>query len=216
MRLAEAVAVCTNLRRRLRLMGAANDHRWAGFLKTLNGCHDHASALRAAMQALGETAPASPSPFGCFSYDPPDRDGVVRLHFMPEARHRVTSPLDDGALVDRRRELRALIDDVQIRYGPSATEFRGQSWLYHSAAYRRIFPGAYLARLTPASAGLHLNGSSIWGQVLDHRQQVRPGMSDRLLSALAPSIVATPWKAFPLQPLTTCCPAEELFQRAAE
>lgn len=124
--------------------------------------------------------------------------------------------MDASVLVERQRELRALIDDVQVRYDKSATQFRGQSWLYHREAYRRIFPGAYLARLTPASAGLHLNGSSIWGQVLDHRQQVRPGMSERLLSALTPSIVATPWKAFPLQPLTTCCPAVELFQRAAE
>jgi hypothetical protein len=46
-----------------------------------------------------------------------------------------------------------------------------------------------------------LNGSSIWGQVLNWRQEVKPDVRDQLLVRLNDMEVATPWLIFPLQAL---------------
>lgn len=213
MPLAEAITRCTNLRRRFRLWGPGDEDRWADFLDRVERCASHGHVLAAAM-AMHEAAPRpGPSPFGCFTYDPPGPEGVLRLHFMPEERHRRTSPLRHGAS-ERRAELRGLFMEVR-RLHPGVREVRGLSWLYHFDAYRTLFPARYAASVKPATEALNMAGSSTWGQVLDHRHRLRAGISDRILAGLSPSIIGSPWRAFPLQPMTAVGPVADFFERFA-
>lgn len=100
--------------------------------------------------------------------------------------------------------------DVQ-RLHPGARQVRGLSWLYHVPAYTRLFPAPYAASTRPATQPLTMTGSSTWGQVLDYRHQVRPGIADRVLALLGPSTVEAPWLAFPLQPMSAVCPVDDFF-----
>lgn len=208
--LAEAIDRCTNLRRRFGLWGAAGDERWNGFLRRVAGLATHQDILQAAV-TMHERRPSSPpSPFGCFTYDPPDPQGVLRLHFMPDERHRQASPLANSRLPERRAELRALFMEVR-RLHPGLRRVRGLSWLYHVQAYKSLFPPAYAASVQPTSGTLNMTGSSTWGQVLDHRHRLRPGIADRVLSLLGPSTAHAPWLAFPCQPLSAVGSAEDFF-----
>lgn len=211
MPLTEAITRCTNLRRRFRLLGSEGETRWADFLERVQCCPSHGDVLVVAM-ALHEAAPRpTPSPFGCFTYDPPGPEGVLRLHFMPEERHRYASPLRHG-VSERHAELRALLMEVR-RLHPGVREVRGLSWLYHLDAYRALFPARYVASVKPVTEGLNMTGSSTWGQVLDHRHRLRSGISDRILARMTPAIVGAPWKAFPLQPMSAVGPVADFFER---
>lgn len=209
--LSEAVARCTNLRRRLGLWGADGDVGWAAFLDEVGGCSGPADALRIAMDVHQRAPRPVPSPFGCFNYDPPDAQGTLRLHFMPEERHRQTSALAESRLPERRDELRGLFREVR-RIHRDVRHVKGLSWLYHVQAYRGLFPQPYLASLTVPTEPLNMNGSSVWGQVLNHRAQLRPGIADVVLAGLRESNVNAPWFAFPLQPLTASCSADHFFE----
>jgi hypothetical protein len=208
--LAEAIDSCTNLRRRLGLWGAAGDEQWDEFLRQVAHLATHEDILRVAIAMHESRSPSKPSPFGCFSYEPPDSHGVLRLHFMPDERHRHASPLAEGCLPERRAELRALVMEVR-RLHPGSRRVRGLSWLYHAQAYKSLFPPSYAASVQPATQALNMTGSSTWGQVLDHRHRLRLGIADRVLSRLGPSTAHAPWLAFPCQPLAAVGPAEDFF-----
>jgi hypothetical protein len=205
----EAVDRCTNLRRRFGLWGPPGDARWAEFLDQLQG-RAQSGALRTAMLFHDAAAAPDASPFGCFSFDPRDAQGDLRLHFMPQAQHRRTRPLAAASLPERRAELRAMFAELR-RSHPQVRRVRGLSWLYHVGAYRNLFPPAYAASVTLPLERLHMNGSSTWGQVLDHQHRVRPGVGQAVLAGLGPTTVHVPWRAFPLQPLAAACPAEDFF-----
>lgn len=206
----ESIARCTNLRRRFGLWGTVGDARWAAFLDQVRDCSGPSDLLRIAMAAHDQAPRRDRSPYGCFSYDPPDAQGTLRLHFMPEERHRETSPLAETRLPERRDELRALFHDVR-RLHPEVRQVRGLSWLYHVPAYRSLFPDAYIALLTSPAGPLHMNGSSVWGQVLDYRGRLKPGIADIVLARLGRSNVDVPWRALPLQPLTAACSVDHFF-----
>lgn len=208
--LPEAIDRCTNLRRRFGLWGAAGEERWSEFLRRVEGLPAHADVLRAAITMHEGRPPSTPSPFGCFSYDPPDSQGSLRLHFMPDERHYQASPLAESRLPERRAELRALFIEVR-RIHPGLQRVRGLSWLYHVPAYKSLFPPGYAASVQPATEPLNMTGSSTWGQVLDHRHRLRPGIAERVLASLGPSTVHAPWLAFPRQPLAAVGPAQEFF-----
>jgi hypothetical protein len=208
--LEEAVSRCTNLRRRFGLSGTTGEAKWAAFLDEVRSCPGHADLLRIAMAAHDCAAWRGPFPYGCFTYDPPDAQGTLRLHFMPEERHRQTSPLAKDSLPERRAELRALFEEVQ-RLHPDVRQVRGLSWLYHLQAYKSLFPQTYIASLALPAAPLHMNGSSVWGQVLDYRGHVRPGMASMVLARVGQVSVDAPWLAFPLQPLTAACSAHHFW-----
>lgn len=210
-RLPDAIGRCTNLRRRFAISGSSGDDRWATFLDDVQGCSQHADLLRMVM-AMRDSAPRrSPSPFGCFSYDPPDAQGTLRLHFMPEERHRESSPLAASSLPVRRAELDALFKDARRRH-PRLRQVRGLSWLYHLHAYKELFPPPYAASVAEAVGTLHLTGSSTWGQVLDYRHRLRLGTADRLLWGMNLTTVSAPSRAFPLQPLSAVCSADHFFR----
>ncbi|MBK6007199.1 hypothetical protein JJB11_13950 [Ramlibacter ginsenosidimutans] len=208
--LTEAIDRCTNLRRRFGLWGAAGDERWNGFLRRVAGHATHQDILRVAITMHECRSSSMPSPFGCFTYESPDSQGILRLHFMPDERHRQASPLAESCLPERRAELRALVMEVR-RLHPGLRRVRGISWLYHVQAYRNLFPPTYAASVQPTTEALKLTGSSTWGQVLDYRHRLRPGIADRVLSVLGPSTAHAPWLAFPCQPLSAVGPAEDFF-----
>ena len=129
---------------------------------------DHQGLLYAALELHERRPQCSSSPFGCFSYDPPDEEGAVRIHFMPDGRHRRGSPLGGARLPERRAELKALAVEM-CRQHPSARQIGGRSWLYNLDAYKRLFPAEYIASIRCAPSAVNPIGSSTWGQVLDYR-----------------------------------------------
>lgn len=204
-----AVARCTNLRRRFKLAAPDGEPRWAGFLAEVRASQGSEQDLLPLCMRYFEAgrAKAASAAFGPFSFDPPGPDGALRLHFMPPERP-AASPLARTVLDDRLDELRALFDAVRHKHR-GARSVRGYSWLYHLPAYLRLFPPAYRHSVRAPSVAPHLTGSSVWGQVLDWRQQVKPAMREAVLSRLPAMEVEVPWRIFPLQPLTAECPIAE-------
>jgi hypothetical protein len=200
-----AVARCTNLRRRLNLTEAADAPRWNDLLARV-GClmEDQPAALALCLEVF-ETRPRHEPPrtFGCFSCDPPDESGVLRLHFMPPADVRA-SPLAFAGIDARLNELRALFAHVR-RTERNAASVRGISWLYNLDAYKRLFPPSYRTSVQAPRFPLRMTGSSTWGQVLNWRQEVKPAARDAVLAGLDGMKIEAPWEVFPLSALTATC-----------
>lgn len=205
-----AIARFTNLRRRFGLVGDSGAARWETFLHSVSEDAGHEDLLRRTLEWYEHRPTLSASPFGCFSYDPPDAHGVLRLHFMPEEQHRRDSPLSEARISERRSELQAMIADVRRRYS-SVRQVRGVSWLYNIHAYRRLFPPEYVASLALPSFAVNMNGSSTWGQVLDYRHKVKIQVHDHVLANVSVTTLSAPWRAFPLPALVAAC-AIEFFQ----
>ncbi|HEX2559621.1 hypothetical protein [Phenylobacterium sp.] len=146
--------------------------------------------------------------FGCFSYDPPNADGEVRIHFTNRDDDDV-SPLTAEKVPRRLADLRALFAYVRERH-PEAAFVRGGSWLYNTEAYRRLFPPAYGASRR-APERVRLNGTSSWGQFLDHREATKPAARDAFLENLAGLDPAAPWTAFPLRALHVRAPIDLFY-----
>ena len=123
---AVAIERFTNLRRRLRLLGASGVAAWARLLQCASTEASHQDLLEVTLELHDCRAQSSLSPFGCFSYDPPDAEGAIRIHFMPDERHRCDGPPSDAGLFERRAELRALTTDLRQRH-PDARQVRGRS-----------------------------------------------------------------------------------------
>ena len=211
--LGASIAHCTNLRRRLNLWGPAGANRWNDFVARIgdptNGRRD---ALSLCMEWY-EDRPrfATGRSFGCFSFDPPDASGVLRIHFVPP-ENTSTSPLASANTGARVQELCELFSHVR-RTERGVLSVRGISWLYNLDAYRRLFPRSYAMSIQPVDVPLHLNGSSTWGQVLNWRREVKPDMRDALLARFATMRAEAPWEAFPLQALTATGDVAEFYER---
>jgi len=205
-----AIARFTNLRRRFGLVGDPGAAEWEAFLHSVPEDAEHEEFLERTLEWYEHRPTPSASPFGCFSYDPPDAHGVLRIHFMPEEQHRRDSPLSDARISERRSELQAMIADVRHRYS-NVRHVRGVSWLYNVSAYRRLFPPEYLASITLPAFAVNMNGSSTWGQVLDYRHKVKMRVRDHVLANVNATTLAAPWRAFPLPALLATC-AIDRFQ----
>jgi len=143
--------------------------------------------------------------FGCFSYARPRADRV-RLHFHNRDTGGRSSLASD--LVDRRRgELAALFAHAR-RTGPDSARVVGASWLYNLEAYRRLFPGSYLATARPIG-GLFRH-MPLWGQFLDRHGTVKARMAqpflDRLEACASPDDLC---QCFPLSVLSLEAPVAE-------
>jgi hypothetical protein len=206
--LAQLALGMTNLHRRFGL-GTPGEvperFGWATFVEGLNAC----ASLQARLdwtEAFYVQAPEEPKTrraFGCFGYDPPNADGEVRIHFSNRDADDV-SPLAAEKVPRRLDDLRAMFADVRGRH-PEAAAVRGGSWLYNTSAYRRLFPQAYgESRRDPGR--VRLNGTSSWGQFLDHREAIKPAARDAFLENLAHLDPAAPWAAFPLRALYVRAP----------
>jgi hypothetical protein len=166
--LAEAVAQCTNFYRRFGLgplpgMPVSPEwHTYTAHLITL-ATHVQRVAWTQAffVQVPPETLPPGQRQFGCFSCDPPDADGRVRIHFVNSDTDGM-SPLSRTKIAIRKQELQALFTYVQHTYA-DAQSVRGGSWLYHLDAYRRLFPPVYGESRTVLTGMVRFQGSSSWG-----------------------------------------------------
>ncbi len=210
---ASAIARCTNLRRRLNLLGASGEEAWASVLQQAS---DRPNSLSSVLQRCLQlqtrnSSDSKISAFGCFSYDSPDDSGIVRIHFMPPSGQSA-SPLSLVNLAKRYDELRAMFGYIR-RAEPRAKVVRGVSWLYNVHAYKRLFPDQYVASIELPPFPVHLNGSSTWGQVLDWQQEVKLEVQGALLRNFTHMQAQAPWKVFPLQALMAQCGISAFYER---
>ncbi|HSZ53641.1 MAG TPA: hypothetical protein VK801_18885 [Caulobacteraceae bacterium] len=160
----------------------------------------------------GPVSPRTPENLysGCFSCEPPDEEGAVKIHFSNEDSADGVGPLSGRKTERRFAELRALFAQLRKQW-PKARSVRGGSWLYNLDAYRRLFPEAYGdSRTAPTS--VRLNGTSSWGQLIDHSGQVKPDVARTFLANLEQLNPERPWLVFPLRALATRAPIEPFYQ----
>lgn len=147
--------------------------------------------------------------FGCFSCDPPDGEGAVKIHFNNEDSADGVGPLRRGKIERRLAELTAMFAGIR-NASPQARSVRGGSWLYNLEAYRRLFPQAYGASRT-APEVLPLNGTSSWGQLIDHRWRVKSEVACVFLANLERVDPERPWLVFPFRALAARAPIELFY-----
>lgn len=210
--LGEVVLWRTNLHRRLGLGPPdpkSQSLTWTAYVAGLEQratLEDRTAWTQAAYAAAPEEVLApDQTAFGCFSCVPPDPTGEVRFHFSGGDPHALVGPLARESLPDRITELTRMFAFIPAAW-PEAQRVRGRSWLYNIEAYRRLFPPAYGNSRRRQVGRVNLNGTSNWGQFLDHREQIRPAARDALLANLETLDIAAPWRAFPLQALETEAP----------
>jgi hypothetical protein len=209
---ADAVGLYTNFHRRFGLGPIEADPgsaAWHGYIDGLLACRGHDDRVNWTQafyrQAPEERVPANERAFGCFSCTPPNAEGVVRFHFANRDSDAGVGPLDSAKRDDRTRELTAMFAFIRAAF-PAATNVRGLSWLYHTEAYRRLFPPEFGASRTLPEQRLRLNGTSSWGQFLDHREAIKPALRDAFLRNLERLDIERPWRAFPLPALLAEAP----------
>lgn len=146
------------------------------------------------LQAPAEKAP--PRAFGCFNFDAPDADRVLRLHFH-NAEAEGVSPLRADRAHARTQELAGMIAHIRSKH-PDAKTVRGESWLSNLQAYRRLFPPSYSRSLHIQRGGTRFQGFSRWGQFLDRTGATRAGPAQQFLENLTKPGTADVAGAFPL------------------
>ena len=211
---ADSVARYTNLRKRFGLDAPEGAAEWARYLEGLEAAGGAPAGLDWTMrfhsQAPRDTSASDQARFGCFACAAPTEDGTVRIHFTNRTGDPDVGPLAAARLEDRISELRAMFGFVRKAW-PQARSVLGGSWLYNLEAYRRLFPPAYGGSAHAIDGPVRLTGSSTWGQVLDHRGQVKPTVRDHLITRLDQLDPDAPWLAFPLRALRASAPIEAFF-----
>lgn len=207
----DAVAQLTNLRRRLGFGDPTDepDERWTRYLDGLDRQPDLAGQVRwtielAASNEMAPTSSAAVARAGPFSVHV-DGD-VIRTHFVPNAVDTV-SPLHSTRLPQRRSELRTVLTDA-VRRHPEVRRVRGTSWLYSTRSYRAIFPPSHTASATVRTDVHRFQGSSAWGQFLDHRGGVKADLAARFVDAVDTYDGTAPWTLFPVPTLIVESPIE--------
>ncbi|MDP3853872.1 hypothetical protein [Phenylobacterium sp.] len=151
--------------------------------------------------------------FGCFACNNvADADGSVPIHFRNFDTDAAGGPLVRIKLARRRDEMAALVEHILTKC-PDAKHVRGRSWLYHLPAYRRVFPPAYVASAEPVEPeARNFQGNSLWGQVIDSEEQLRPDVTDMVMAALPTMDLARPWTVFPFGLLATRASLEKFVE----
>ena len=167
--------------------------------------------------AFAAAAPESVSStvFGCFGFDPPDHEGVVRIHFNVQDRFAPNSPLHIDNLDQRQVELRNMMAHLRAHH-PDASIIRGVSWLYNTASYCALFPPEYTRAPTPVGTRLNFRGSSSWGQFLTYQQAVKNDLAEIFINRLAGMTLEDIQAGrlgllFPLPALVTACPVQTFY-----
>lgn len=208
----EAVRNHTNLHRRLGLGVpglVAPGPAWTSYAATLETnprLDDQVALTQAAFRAAPEETLPLPGQtgFGCFAHETPNAEGGVKIHFYNRDTDDAGGPLAGAKQGRRRAELAAMVRHIAEAH-PEATHIKGGSWLYHLDAYRRLFPPSYVTNAAP-HPGPHLTGTSVWGQLLDSREEIRPTVRDAVISGLADLDSEAPWRVFPYRPLVPSAP----------
>ncbi len=187
---------------------------WLDYLAGLDLVGGHEAWLDWTLQTYltcpDEVPSAKQARFGCFSYDPPNEAGDLKIHFNNRDGDPDHGPLSAVRLPARRAELRQMVHHM-AEVWPDVEAVAGGSWLYNTRAYCSLFPADYVAsahRVEP----LHLTGTSSWGQLLDFRGQVKPQMRDAVLAALPDIDAKAPWRVFPLRALAVRAPLASFLE----
>jgi hypothetical protein len=213
--LGETVRRFTNLHRRMAFGNVTEEPpgpEWLRFAERLEALPDAQSRLDWAMAEMAaapdEPGHASHIQFGCFSYEPP-KAGLVRIHFNNRDSADGVGPLARSKTPVRRSELTRMFAHLKRRH-PEAETIAGASWLYHTEAYRRLFPTDYVASRTEAGE-VRLNGMSSWGQFLTHAGTVKPVLRDAFVANFKDLDPDQPWLIFPLRPLLVSAPVASFY-----
>jgi hypothetical protein len=190
----------------LKLPFSPQDPTWQEFLA---GYHDAAQPVAWTHSFyLAHAREYGESPFGCFSYAYESEMRTVRLHFGDRDASGA-GPLSEERQQVRQAELTALFADVR-REVPAAEAVSGGSWLYNLAAYRRLFPPAYVRTAVPVAPALQF--MSLWGQFLDRHGTVRPGPTTTFLDRIATATTLDAIvRSFPLPVRAPRCPIEHFY-----
>jgi len=214
--LSEAVSQCTNFYRRFglgRLQGAPIAPAWKKYTAQLMTLETHEQRVAWTQACFAQSPPESLPPgqrqFGCFSCDPPDEDGRVRIHFTNRDTDGI-GPLSRTKIDTRRQELKAMFTYVQQTYA-DAKEVRGGSWLYHLGAYRRLFPPVYGDSREVQEGTSRFQGTSSWGQFLDHREGVKPALREQFFENLKKLDMHRLWEVFPLPACRAHAPMQAFY-----
>ena len=200
--LSEACLRYTNLHWRLGLgpaNGGETSAEWRRYADELERRVTIADRLDWTVAFFTDTNPVQSDElrFGCFRFDAPKDDGVLRIHFGNRDTADDSGPLARTKVERRISELRSMFEFIRAHH-PGTKAVRGSSWLYNIEAYRRLFPPEYAAS-TFELESVRLNGTSSWGQVVDFGGHVKPHIRRPLLDNIRRVDVAAPWKAFPLR-----------------
>lgn len=209
----DAVGQLTNLHRRLGFGDPCDPPRvdWIRYLDGLDERPDLADQVRwttefAASSQVTPPPSAAVARVGPFSVHV--QGDLLRTHFVPRSPSPV-SPLHRSFLVHRREELRAVLAEA-MRKHPEAHRVRGTSWLYSTRSYRAIFPASHVATATERTDVHRFQGSSAWGQFLDHRGGVKRDLAARFVAAVDTWDGTAPWTLFPIPTLGVESPTETL------
>jgi hypothetical protein len=211
--LREAMDLYTNLRRRLGLL-EPDAPAWLDFLDGIDAAPTEADRLAWTMACFRKAPDAQPpnqARFGCFACDPPNDEGVLRIHFTNREIGTEPGPLSGARISYRQGELREMFAFIR-RELPTARQVVGGSWLYNLDAYRRLFPPEYGASRRLPDGPVRLGGTSTWGQMVDHRGLVKPDLHALFLASLETLDVERPWLAFPMRSMTATAPVEVFFE----
>ncbi len=142
-----------------------------------------------------------------FACEAPTDSGVVRIHFRNRFNEDAHGPLHASNFEKRRAELTTMFATIVKRW-PESKAIVGQSWLYNTQGYRRLFPAAYSDSRTPVTGPRAIHGLSTWGQFLDFRGRAKPAIVEAFKRNLDALNIEQPWLSFPCQVFTTTAPIE--------
>lgn len=187
---------------------AATRPEWHHYAETLTGLGSPAEQLEWTIEFARDRptnrAATSSTDVCAGPFSAEVTDAVVRCHFVSTDADDL-SPLHPTKRARRKAELVAVFDQVRAAH-PEATRVRGVSWLYNTSTYRSLFPPEHIATAT-RRADLHgFQGSSSWGQFLDHRGEVKHDRADVFVRRLAELDPDRPWLAFPTPTLEVDSP----------
>lgn len=213
MPLPEAITFHTNFHRLFaygNLSKQAPDPAFARLAERIAGIPDREQQLDQLIVAYADR-PADPwpsdrFPFGNhFACEAPTPEGIVRIHFRNRFNTEAHGPLHASNIAQRRKDLTEMFGHV-VHTWPEARSIVGQSWLYNTEGYRRLFPKAYADSRKPLEGPRTFHGLSTWGQFVDFRGRAKPDVAEAFARNLETLDVAQPWLSFPFQVLTVTAP----------
>ena len=213
--LVDAITFHTNFHRLFAYGNLSKQSADRDFLTLANrvaGISDAAERLDVLITAYADRPP-DPWPSDRFAFgnhfacEAPNAAGVVRIHFRNRFNEDTRGPLHGSNLQQRRADLTEMFAFVTGRW-PNALSVVGQSWLYNTDSYCRLFPPAYAQSRKPLEGPRPIHGLSTWGQFLDFRGRAKPDIVETFKRNLDTLDVTQPWLSFPYQVLTTTAPIE--------
>lgn len=126
--------------------------------------------------------PTSPSALG-FDYIPDTQ--TVKIHFTnPE---RGVKPLSDENMVKRRRDFRAVLEEVRTEH-PEAALLMSATWLRSTSRYRSLSPPDISEQKSLMSTEMNFGGNSVWGQFIDATGNGNRHIYDQFIQSVAKAV----------------------------